>query len=119
MTTVRALDPVTGDIVTSGYQFLSGRQAVSQTVQTRLKLILGEYFRDVKDGTDWFGTVLGKGSTLSNRESVLKNRIARTAGVNQITAFSASLDVNARTYSITVSILTDDGLIELNSSLGA
>ena len=51
--TVRKLDE-NGDIVTSGVQFITERDEIAQTVKTRLRLFLGEYFRDTTDGTPWF-----------------------------------------------------------------
>lgn len=118
MPTVRALDPVTGDIVTSGIQFIDGRNAVAQTVKTRLNLILGEYFRDITEGVDWFGVILGKGASLSQREALLRTKIVQTEGVQQLTEFEATFEPITRNYSVTASILTEDGLVDLNESLG-
>ena len=61
--TVRRLDD-NGDIATSGIQFIGQAEEIAQTVKTRLKLFLGEYFRDINDGTPWFQQILGKGSSL-------------------------------------------------------
>ena len=38
---------IDGDIATSGVIWLYDRDAVAQTISTRLKLFLGEYFRDI------------------------------------------------------------------------
>lgn len=111
--TVRRLDEETGDIVTRGQQFLTGREEIAQTVLTRLRLFLGEYFRDIKDGTPWYEQILGKFSSLSTVEAVLRARIANTPGVIRITSFSTDFDIDSRKYSVTAGILTEYGLDEV------
>jgi len=106
--TVRKLDE-NGDIVTSGVQFIATRDEIAQTVSTRLKLFLGEYFRDTTDGTPWFESILGKGTSLSNKESIIRNRILRTPGVIRLTSFSADFDLATRRYSVQAGILTQYG----------
>lgn len=110
--TVRRLDD-NGDIVTQGQQFISGKKEVAQTVLTRLRLFLGEYFRDITDGTPWYEQILGKFTSLSAAEAALRARIANTPGVVRLTSFSADFDINNRTYSVTAGILTEDGLEEV------
>lgn len=107
--TVRRLD-TNGDIVTSGQQFLTGREEIAQTVQTRLALFLGEYFRDITDGTPWFEQILGKFASLDTAESVLRVRIAATPGVIRLTNFDTNFDINSRKYSVTAGILTVYGV---------
>jgi len=110
--TVRRLDE-NGDITTRGEQFISGREEIAQTVLTRLRLFLGEYFRDIQDGTPWFEQILGKFTSLSAAEAALRARIANTPGVVRLTSFSADFDINTRRYSVTAGILTDYGLDEV------
>ena len=56
--TVRLLDSDSdGDITTSGQQFTTEVEEIAQTVKTRLRLFLGEYFRDVTDGTPWWESI--------------------------------------------------------------
>ena len=110
--TVRKLDD-NGDIVTSGVQFIRERDEIAQTVKTRLQLFLGEYFRDTMDGTPWFESILGKGSALSNKEAVLRNRIVRTPGVIRLTSFSTDYDLTTRRYSVSAGILTQYGTTDV------
>ncbi|WJV25926.1 MULTISPECIES: hypothetical protein [Pseudomonas] len=110
--TVRRLDE-NGDIVTQGQQFIAGREEIAQTVLTRLRLFLGEYFRDTTDGTPWYEQILGKFTSLSSAEAALRARIANTPGVIRLTSFSADFDINTRRYSVTAGILTEFGLDEV------
>ena len=106
--TVRLLDE-NGDIVTRGEQFTTGQIEIAQTIKTRLALFLGEYFRDITDGTPWFEQILGKGVSNDTREAALRNRIARSPGVIRLTYFSADFDINSRKYSVTAGVLTEYG----------
>lgn len=110
--TVRRLDE-NGDIATRGVQFIGGREEIAQTVETRLRLYLGEYFRDIQDGTPWYEQILGKFANLSAAEAALRARIANTPGVVRLTKFTADFDINTRRYSVTAGILTDYGLDEV------
>lgn len=105
---VRRLDDG-GDLVTRGRMFQSGREAIAQTVVTRLKLFLGEYFRDVTDGTPWFQQILGKPENLNAVEAILRNRIAHSPGVVRLLSFDLQFDLDARALSIQSQVLTAYG----------
>lgn len=98
-----------GDLVTRGRMFQSGREAIAQTIVTRLKLFLGEYFRDVTDGTPWFQQILGKPSNLNAVEAILRNRIARSPGVIRLLSFGLDFDLNTRSLSVRSTVLTAYG----------
>jgi len=95
-----------GDLVTRGRMFQSERQAIAQTIVTRLKLFLGEYFRDVTDGTPWFQQILGKPANLNAVEAILRNRIARSPGVVRLLSFDLQFDLNSRALSVQAQVLT-------------
>lgn len=114
--TVRKLDPVTGDIVTSGVQFTSEQDEIAQTIRTRLKLFLGEYFRDITDGVPWFQSILIKTGTLTSKDAIIKQRIIQTEGVNNIAEFTSDYDINSRKYSINCIVNTQFGTVLINFS---
>jgi len=113
--TVRKLDE-NGDIVTQGTQFLTGIEEIEQTIRTRLRLFLGEYFRDMSDGTPWFEQILGKGTSMSAREAALRNRILRTPGVVRLTSFITDFNVDTRKYTVTAGALTTFGLLTVTEN---
>ena len=106
--TVRKLDD-SGDIATSGTQFLSNQKEIAQTVTTRLRLFLGEYFRDILDGTPWFQDILGKGQSLDVKEAAIKRRVLQTIGVLSIFEFNTDFDLQTRKYSVSMGIITPFG----------
>jgi len=107
--TVRRLDKETGDIVTRGQQFVNEVYEVEQTIKTRLNLFLGEYFRNITDGTPWYEQILGKFASLNAAESALRARIANTPDVVRLTSFAAQYDINTRTYTVQAGVLTTFG----------
>lgn len=114
--TVRRVNQDTGDIATSGVQFITEREEIAQVIGNRLKLFFAEYFRDITDGTPWYQSVLGKGSPLSVKDSVIKNRIIQTEGVTSILEFNADYDINNRSYSIAAKILTIYGEVGFSTN---
>lgn len=107
--TVRMLDE-NGDIVTSGVQFIDGKSEISQTISTRIKLFLGENFRDIQDGTPWFQQILNKETSEQTRESILRKRIATTKGVVKLISFDTEFNLDTRTWSVNVGVLTEYGI---------
>lgn len=112
--TVRKIDP-SGDISTSGIQFINGKDEVAQTISTRLRLFRGEYFRNINDGTPWFQEILGKNGTVNNIDAIIRKIITETDGVQTIIDFNADFDINTRKYKINGSVLTQYGTTEFNS----
>ena len=111
---VRKLDS-SGDIVTNGETWLKDAESIAQTVKTRLKLFVGEYFRDVTEGVPWFenadGTpgIFGKGYSLTQVERILKRRILQTEGVLKLLSFSTDFNNSERRLSVECTILTTYG----------
>ena len=115
--TVRRLDS-DGDIVTSGTQFLSDAEEIRQTIQTRLGLFLGEYFRDITAGTPWYQKILGKSVLPGSRDAEIRRVISQTAGVESIAAFSSDFDLGTRRYTVACTVTTAFGDVPLEVSNG-
>lgn len=95
---------IDGDIVTSGQEFATGKEATRQSIIRRLRLFLGEFFLDATDGTDWFGAVLGK-TRQDVAEATLKRRIITTPGVVGISEFSLTIEPIERRISVQASVI--------------
>jgi hypothetical protein len=114
---VRGLDE-NGDILTNGIMFVRDRECVRQTIVTRLKLFLGEYFRDINDGVPWFQSILGKFENIAAVESILRTRIANTDGVVRLLSFNLDYDGVTRALTVSGSVLTQFGAQEFEVSNG-
>lgn len=99
-----------GDIVTSGAHFVRGKEATQQGVIRRLRLFLGEYFLNAAEGTDWFGSVLGK-APQDMAEAEIKRRIVTTPGVVGLTAFSFDFEQQERRITIQASVIDENNEI--------
>lgn len=114
--TVRRLDPITGDIVTRGRQFITGnlpQEEIAQTIRTRLRLFYGEYFRNITIGTPWFQVILDKNATLAQRDAAIKRIIIQTEGVLQLLKFETDYILATRSYTVSAEVLTATGALSL------
>lgn len=114
----RALD-LNGDYTfgRAGGNFLvDSREAVAQAVQTRLKLIQGEFFLDITAGTPYNSEILGAG-TIGKYDLAIKTVILGTAGVTGLTAYSSQVDPTTRKASVTCTITTKYGQTTLSQIL--
>jgi len=97
-----------GDIKTSGTQFETGENEVAQAIRARLRMFLGESFIDVRKGTPWFQSILGK-TPQDVAEVNVKRRILTAPGVDQLLKFNFEADLGRRTLTISATVLTADG----------
>lgn len=90
----------------SGYY--TGADAVTQAIQTKLKMFEGEWWENLSDGLPLFQSILGDrgtASSLSTADLLVQTRIAETPGVNGITAYSSAYSKGKYTASATVSTI--------------
>lgn len=93
--------------------YINNAESVGLSVFSRLRLILGEWFLDLDEGTPWIDGILGK----TNRNTinyVITNRILETPNVTGIEDYNVDIDSNNRIVNITVTINTIYGQYELN-----
>lgn len=91
-------------------------EAVGQAVMTRLRLFTGEWFLDTTDGTPWRTDILGK-YTQRAYDTVIKDRILQTDGVQSIDAYTSALDRDTRKLSVSATISTRYGTATVQATL--
>lgn len=91
-------------------------EAVAQAVATRLRLVAGEWFLDLAEGTPWPQGVLGR-HTAASYDLVIRDRILATPGVRAIAAYHSALDPDSRRLTISVAIDTVYGPADLQAVL--
>lgn len=109
-----------GNPVISGKVWIYDIEAVAQTIDTRLKLFAGEYWRDVTDGTPWIDKILTKNNrtnTLQSKISILKERILQTSGVISILEWTTDFNYTSRNLSVIATVLTEFGVLDINEDL--
>ncbi|WP_027188681.1 hypothetical protein [Desulfovibrio cuneatus] len=80
-------------------------EAVAQAVLTRLRLLRGEWFLDVTEGTPYSPAILGK-HTAQSYDFAIRQRVLETEGVTEIVSYESRLDGETRGLSITMCINT-------------
>jgi hypothetical protein len=115
----RRLD-ANGDRVFGGNQndFLSGREAVAQSIFTRLRLLKEEFWEDQDDGLPLFQTILGSFGPGGNKkiaDSLIQKRIIETPEVTEITEFQSEFVPATRSYTFQCLVNTQYGTIPVTS----
>jgi hypothetical protein len=96
--------------------YLEGTEAVSQAIKTRLNLFLEEWWENPSDGLPLWQQILGKFGPNGNKDAIdllIKNRIASTTDVTQITAFVSEYNVSTRSYTCQCTVDTKYGTISV------
>lgn len=88
------------------------KEACAQAIRTRLLLLLGEWWEDLKDGLPLFQDILAQ-RTIKYAEKVLHERIEGTQHVNKITFFQSYFNNDDRQYYFLAIVDTDFGEITL------
>ena len=87
-------------------------EAVVQSVLTRLRLWVGEWFLNELEGTPYSQAVLGVGKT-QTIEPAIRSRILSTAGVTEIVSLNVVINADKRTANINSVINTIYGTTTL------
>lgn len=114
-----ALDKTTGDLLLENFdlQLVDGQDQIAQNLAIRLRFILGEWFLDTTAGVPYYDDFFIKAPNQIRIESVLKEEILDTPGVDQILSFTSNFDAQRRVYSVTFSVSTIQGDITLTQEL--
>jgi hypothetical protein len=92
---------------------------VGQSVLTRLRLLVGEWFLDTADGTPWRTQILS--ATIKNTiplyDRAIRQRVLLTAGVTGIAQYSSNLDNISRKLTVSMTIDTIYGQATISAVL--
>jgi len=91
-------------------------EAVAQAIQTRLKLIQGEWFLDQTAGTPYNTEILGAG-TQATRDLAVQAVILETQGVTEIVDYASHLDPGTRTFTVAAVVNTQYGQTTITQAL--
>jgi hypothetical protein len=96
--------------------YTNSPEAVGQSVVTRLKLWVNEWFLNVEEGTLWLQGVIGK-QQQSTVDTILRSRILETQGVTDITSYDSIIDPDTRKLSLNVTIDTLYGSTTIQAAI--
>jgi hypothetical protein len=91
-------------------------ECVAQAVATRLRLLRGEWFLDLSEGTPYAPAVLGK-HTRESYDFAIRRRILETEGVTDIEEYESVFDGETRKLTVNAAINTVYGPARLQEVL--
>jgi hypothetical protein len=118
------LDPLTNDLAVQNYQLrltTDMTEWLSQKIENRLKLVLGEWFVNQSLGLPYFDKILKKNADIVLVNSIFLKTIKDTKitfagqvyGVKRILDFTVDYDNSARKYTLDFKVLsTEEDIIE-------
>jgi hypothetical protein len=108
-------DPLWGQ---NQLNFLTDLQAVTQLIQQRLLLFLGEWFANLNDGTPYFQTILGRPANMQAINLALTQRILGTAFVSSVLNVESTFNTNSQLpfgYGFTATVQTQFGVVSVTN----
>jgi len=108
---VDADNPIAGDLHLDGAaaQLVDGREAIAQHMRIRMRFFLGEWFLDQREGIPFFRDILRKNPSRTLVESIFRQVIVETSGVDLLEKFELSIDAATRTAKVDYTAVTTDG----------
>lgn len=107
-----------GDYVFGGQQLDFHKdvpEAVAQAVLTRLRLLRGEWFLDITEGTP-LDRIVDKFS-MGTYDAAIRQRILTTQGVTEMVAYTSTFDADARALSVNATVNTQYGAAQVQVTL--
>lgn len=81
---------------------------IAVRIQTRLRTILGENFRNRETGVPYFEEVLKKNPDMARVKNLLLSAMANVEGVRKILQFDPILEPETRTYRVYFKVLASN-----------
>lgn len=91
----------------NNFRIVSGSNQIMQSIKTRLKTYLGEWFLDSTIGVPYLQELLVKGTSISRVDSVIQQKILSTEGVQELRTYDSSYDNESRVFSVTFGVRVD------------
>ena len=107
----------TNDIVIENNNIptVTGREEIAQVLRQELRVFLGEWFLDTREGIDYYGDVLKKAPDPGQVDALFKNKILSSPGVIELIEFN--LDLVGRRLELSFSARTTEGIITFDEEL--
>ena len=114
-----ALDPTTGDLLITDFDLsiVTGVNQVAQNLAIRLRFFLAEWYLDLTAGVPYYQYFLVKAPNQIQIESFLKEEIANTRGVSEITEFSSSFNPDVRSYNVNFSVIALNDTLQIQMEI--
>lgn len=115
MTSIRIGSDNDIQIDNNNLTLVEGREEISQVLRQRLRVFLGEWFLDSREGIDYYGEVLKKAPDPGQVDALFKNEILTSPGVVELIEFD--LDIVGRQLQLKFIARTEDGIINFDEGI--
>lgn len=105
------LDKETNDLVfiRNDFSLVEATNQIMQHLAIRLRFFLGEWYLDTNLGVPFYQLIFVKSANQIQIESVLKQEIVQTFGVERLVSFESAYDESNRKYSVRFSAISLSG----------
>jgi len=94
---------------------IGGREEIAQVLRQRLRVFLGEWFLDSREGIDYYGDILKKAPDPGQVNALFKREILTSPGVIELIEFK--LDIVGRQLQLKFTARTEDGILTFDEEL--
>lgn len=115
MSTIKIKQDNDIDITNNDLTLVTGRDEIAQVLRQRLRVFLGEWFLDSREGVDYYGEVLKKAPDVGRVDTLFKNEILSSPGVIELIQYNS--DIVGRKLTVTFTARTEDGILNFNEEL--
>lgn len=107
----------TNDVIieNNDLKLITGVEEVAQILRQELRVFLGEWFLDTREGIPYFEEILKKNPNPITVDSIFKNKILNSPGVIELQSFL--LEINGRELSLKFTALTEFGILLFDEDL--
>jgi len=99
-------------IENNDFVLLSGLEAIQQDLDDSLRLLLGEWFLDTRQGIPLFEKILGQKPRLAVVTSIFRDAVLRVNGILNIFDLVPDFDAQTRTLTISFRAIATEGEFE-------
>lgn len=92
-------------------RYITGREAIAQSLRVRLAMFRGEWFADLDFGLPYFQEILGKKFVAPRIVAAFRDLIIATPGVAEIADLTATFSSRTRTLTVRWQVRTIYGLV--------
>lgn len=108
-----------GDLLIDQYslKLVDNIDQIIQNISIRLRFFLNEWFLDINAGLPWLEDILIKAPNQIRVESLIKDEILTTPGVDEITFFESNFDASLRKFFVNFSATADQTEFDMEVDL--
>ena len=102
------------DITNGLLSFVTGRDAIRQHLEMRLRTFLEEYVYDRSAGVPWVQVVFKRNTSLASVDAILRQVITATPGVEEVIELSLDVNRSTRVLTGTGRVRSSEGVLDFN-----